>query len=339
MADGIAKGSDHSFDLALFLWRRRRLVGGITLLGLIGGIVAAIAAPPQYKSEVILFPAITNSISKALLSEQSTGRDDILALGDEEDAEQLLQILHSDMVSDRTAKQYDLMKVYRINPEGKHKYSELAKAWESHVKFEYTRFGSVRISVLDEDPQRAADMANFISAQVDSVWSHMDRERALKGYLIVKEETDKLTAEIAAIKDSMDVLRGLGVQDYHSQAERFNEYLGAAIVKGDQRAISEFDRRFAVLAKYGGAYVTLQDRQFNELKRLSTLQMKLGQAKADLDNNLPHKFIVNQGYPADRSSWPIWWLVVGVSTVSAFLLALFLIIGQETVRKIKAYHG
>lgn len=98
------KGTGSSFDLVVFLWRRRRMILGITLLGLIAGVVAAIAIPARYKSEVILFPAITNSVSKALLSENSTGRDDILALGDEEDAEQLLQILHSDMVTDRTAK-------------------------------------------------------------------------------------------------------------------------------------------------------------------------------------------------------------------------------------------
>lgn len=333
------KGTDSSFDLVLFLWRKRRLILGLTLLGFLGGVIAAIATPAQYKSEVILFPAITNSVSKALLSEQATGRDDILALGDEEDAEQLLQILHSDMVGDRTTRRFDLMKVYKIDPEGRHKNSELREAYEDHVKFEYTKFGSVRVSVLDHDPQRAADMANFITQQVDSVWKHMARERALKGYRTVKDGVDKLTAEIAQMEDSMAILRTLGVQDYHSQAERYNEYLGAAIVKGDQRAINEFDRRFAILAKYGGAYVTLQDRQFNEVKRLSMLRMKLEQAQADVENDLPHKFVVNQAFPADRKSWPITWLVIAMGTMSAMLFALLLIIGQETIRKIKEAHG
>ena len=50
-----------------------------------------------------MFPAVTNSVSKALLNEQSTGRDDILALGDEEDSEQLLQMLHSDRIRERVA--------------------------------------------------------------------------------------------------------------------------------------------------------------------------------------------------------------------------------------------
>lgn len=336
--EGPAPG-DRSFDLVLFLWARRRFLIGMGLLGLVGGVVAAFAITPLYRSEVILFPAITNSVSKALLNEQSTGRDDILALGDEEDAEQLLQILHSDQVRDRTAARFSLLEVYKIDPAGKHRNSELRDAYNDHVKFEYTKFGSVRVEVMDKDPQRAADMANFMSAQVDSVWNDMAHERALKGYRIVKESVDDLTKEIRLIGDSMEVLRGLGVQDYHTQAERYNEYLGAAIVKGDKRAIDEFERRFAILAKYGGAYVQLQDRQFNEVKRLSVLNMKLEQAKADLDSDLPHKFTVDTAFAADRKSWPVRWLVVAISTISALVLALVLIVVQENVRKIQGRHA
>jgi hypothetical protein len=339
MTDVNRDRQDHSFDLVVFLWGKRRMITGITLLGLIGGLIAAFVIRPLFMSEVIVFPAITNSVSKALLSEQSTGRDDILALGDEEDAEQLLQILNSDMVRDHTAERFDLLSVYRIDPEGAHKNSDLREAYEDHVKFEYTKFGSVRVQVLDEDPQRAADMANFMSAQVDSVWNDMAHERALKGYQIVKAGVDSLTAEIQQMGDSMEVLRSLGVQDYHTQSERYNEYLGAAIVKGDQRAIDVFEGIFKVLAKYGGAYVTLQDRQFNEVKRLSALRMKLEQAQADLQSDLPHKFTVNEAFAADKKAYPNRWLVVAVCTVSALNLALLLIVVQEKERKIKKSHA
>ena len=339
MANGTGRPVENSFDLVLFLWRKRRIIIGMALLGLIGGIVAIFAITPLFRSEVILFPAITNSVSKALLSEQSTGRDDILALGDEEDAEQLLQILNSDVVRDRTTARFDLLKIYKIDPNGAHKNSELRDAYDGHVKFEYTKFGSVRVEVMDQDPQRAADMANFMSAQVDSVWRDMAQERAEKGYRIVKEGVDQLTKEIAQIGDSMSVLRSLGVQDYHTQSERYNEYLGAAIVKGDKQAIKEFEERFKVLAQYGGAYVTLQDRQYNEVKSLSVLRMKLEQASADLNSDMPHKFIVNNAYPADRKSWPKWWLVLSLSVISAVVLALLLIVIEENVRKIRLSNG
>ncbi|MBK8613190.1 MAG: hypothetical protein IPN85_06795 [Flavobacteriales bacterium] len=328
-----------SFDLVLFLWARRKLIIGLALLGFFGGIVAAYVIQPLYKSEVILFPAITNSASKALLNEQSTGRDDILALGDAEDAEQLLQVLNSDLVRERTSVHFDLMKAYKIKPESKTRNTDLREAFKDHITFEYTKFGSVRVEVLHHQPDTAALMANYIAAQVDSVWKDMNGERASKGLKIVADKVKELENEIEQIEDSMRVLRQLGVHDYHTQTERYNEYMGAAIVKGDQRAIKEFEERFKVLAQYGGAYVTLQDRQFNEVKRLSMLSMKLEQAQADYESDLPHKFIVNAAQVADKKSYPVRWLVVAISTISAILLALLLIVAQEQVKKIKASHA
>jgi len=327
------------FDLVLFLCARRKLIIGITLLGLVAGVAAAYLITPLYRSEVILFPAITNSVSKALLTEQSTGRDDILALGDEEDSEQLLQMLHSDIVRDRVAARFNLLEVYRIKPESKHRNTELREAYKEHIKFEHTKFSSVRVEVNDPDPQRASDIANFIADQVDSVWKDMANERAEKGLNIVSTKVDQLEQDIVVWQDSMRVLRDLGVHDYHTQTERYNEYLGAAIVKGDQRAVKEFEERFKVLAKYGGAYVTLQDRLFNETKRLSIMRMKLEQAQADFESDLPHKFVVNKAQPADKKSYPIRWLVVAMSGISAFLLALLLIVVQENVIKVRESHG
>jgi len=327
-----------SFDLVLFLWERRTLIIGITALGIVAGVIAAFVITPLYKSEVVMFPAITNSVSKALLNEQSTGRDDILALGDEEDSEQLLQMLNSDKIRDRVTQRFGLMAVYDIDTTSKQRNTELQEAFAEHITFERTKYSSVRVQVLDADPMRASEMANYIADQLDTVWSEMARERASKGYRLVESKVEELTEEIRVMTDSMRVLRELGVHDYHTQTERYNEYMGAAIVKGDQRAIKEFEERFKVLAKYGGPYVTLQDRLFNETKRMSVLRMKLEQAQADMDSDLPHKFVVNRAQPSDKKFSPVRWLVVAISTVSAFLLSLLLIVVQSNVRKIRASH-
>lgn len=334
-----SKAPIDSFDLVLFLWARRGLIIGITLLAMVAGLIAAFVITPLYKSEVIMFPAVTNSVSKALLTEQSTGRDDILALGDEQDAEQLLQMLQSDRVRDRVAKHFDLMTAYGIKPEAKHRLSDLRKAYEDHIKFEYTKFGSVRVTVRDPKAERAALIANYIADQVDSVWKDMAGERADKGFIVVQSKVGELEENIRVMADSMRVLRERGVHDYHTQSERYNEYMGMAIVKGDQRAINEFEERFKVLAKYGGTYVTLQDRMFNETKRLSILKMKLEQAMADRDSDLPHKFVVNKAQEADKKDYPIRWLIVAISSIAGLLLALLLIVVQENIKKISASHG
>ena len=68
---------------------------------------------------------------------------------------------------------------------------------------------------------------------------------------------------------------------------------------------------------------------------MSVLRMKLEQAQADMDSDLPHKFVVNRAQPSDRKHSPVRWLVVAISTASAFLLSLLLIVVQVNLKKIR----
>ena len=120
----VAPSSANSVDLVVFLWARRKFILGITLLGALAGLIAAFVVDPLFKSEVIMFPAVTNSASKSLLNNQTTGRDDILGLGDEEDGEQLMQILRSAKIRDRVAQVFDQYTVYGIEPDHKHRHTE-----------------------------------------------------------------------------------------------------------------------------------------------------------------------------------------------------------------------
>ena len=45
---------------------------------------------------------------------------------------------------------------------------------------------AVKISVLDKDPQMAADIANDIAELLDSTKNNMQKVRALKGFKIVE---------------------------------------------------------------------------------------------------------------------------------------------------------
>ncbi|MBP6310820.1 MAG: hypothetical protein KA408_01015 [Flavobacteriales bacterium] len=329
----------NSYDLVLLLWARRKMIIGITLLSILCGIVAAIMITPLFKSSVLMFPAITQSTSKGLLYEYSGSSEDVLSLGDEEDGEQLMQVLSSDMIRNTVAEQFDLYTVYGIESDSKTREAELKDAYLDHVTFEYTKFGSIEAQVLDDEPQRASDMANFIADQVDTVWSDMVAERAVIGYDIVTNNVRELEESIAQLEDSMKVLRLLGVHDYRTQSERYNEYMGAAILKGDKRAVRELEERFNVLALYGGAYVTLQDLIREETIELGVLHMKLRHAEADLKSTLPHKFIVDRAVPADKKSYPIRWLVVAMSAIAGLVLALLLIVVQVNIQKIREANG
>ena len=75
-------------------WKKPLII--VTLVAVIGSAIFSgeTFIPPKYKSTVILFPASTSSISKAVMEDHPGDKQDILAFGEEEQAEQLLQILN-----------------------------------------------------------------------------------------------------------------------------------------------------------------------------------------------------------------------------------------------------
>jgi uncharacterized protein involved in exopolysaccharide biosynthesis len=337
MTEEVKKGMDfNSSNLLLFIVRWKRPLGIVTVLAMIASIIfsSPVFIPPKYESTVIMFPTSTASVSKSLLSQNPQGKQDLLQFGEEEQAEQLLQILNSDEIRSRVVAKYDLMNHYQIDTAAQYKYTELFKEYESNIKFKRTEFQSVRVDVLDTDPIMAANIANDIAALVDSVKNRMQQERAHKAMVIAETEYFGMRDYVQELEDSLNSLRAMGINDYESMSERFTEYYAKAILEGNQRAMSKLEEQLGTLSKYGGAYVSIRDILEHEKKQLSHLRVKYKEAKVDAEQTLPHKFIVNNAVPAEKKSYPVRWLIVMVTTVSAFLFSLLTIIAVENFRNL-----
>ncbi len=287
---------------------------------------------PKFESTVILYPAATNAISKALLTENSGMKEDILDFGEDEETEQLLQILHSNRIRSKIIIKYRLMEHYGIDTNSNYKVTHLYKEYESNISFKRTEFMAVKITVLDKDPQFAADIANDITELLDSTKNDMQKQRAERAFEIVKNQYFKLRTEITVMEDSLSVLRSFGVHDYESQAEMINQQLAIELAKGNKDGIRRLEAKLEILAKYGGPYVSIRDDLEHEKKQLSMLRAKYEEAKTDAEEVLPSKFVVNSAYKAERKSYPIRWLIVLVATVSAFLFTLILLLIIENVK-------
>ena len=320
--------------IALVLkWKKQLLI--VALAALVISTVVAFLLKPQFKSTVILFPASSNSISKSLLSQNPQEKDDILKFGAEEEAEQLLQILNSDEIRDRICKKYDLLHHYKIDDDEEYKMTKLYDEYADNISFRRTELMSVKIEVLDVDPQVACNMANDISALLDSIKNKVQHERALMGLQIVQGEYLELKSEIKYIEDSLKVLRKMGINDYETQSQVFNEQYATAIAKGNNAGIKMLEDKLKILSEYGGSYLSLGN--YVELLRtqLSLVKAKYQEAKVDAEKNLPAKFIINKAYKAEKKSYPIRWLIIAASIISSLLFALLFIIAFENYLTIK----
>ena len=82
-----------STNLLVFLYSYRKPIIIISLAAAVLSAAVSLMIQEKFLSTVIMFPASTNSISKSLMTLDVTGKLDINAFGEEEQAEQLLQIL------------------------------------------------------------------------------------------------------------------------------------------------------------------------------------------------------------------------------------------------------
>lgn len=324
-----------SSNLLLFIVRWKN---PLIIVSLVAAVLSAIFSgptfiDPKFESTVIMFPTSTASISKSLLAKNNVAKEDLLAFGEEEQAEQLIQILNSDEIRNRVIEKYDLRAHYEIDSTEQYVETKLFKEYESNITYKRTEFQSVRVDVLDTDPELAADIANDIAALVDSVKNRMQKERAYKAMRIAEAEYVEMKAYVKELEDSLNRMREMGVNDYESMSERFNEYYAKAILEGNTRAAEKLAEQLKILSKYGGAYVSIRDMLEHEKEQLSHLRAKYQEAKVDAEQTLPHKFIVNNAFPAEKKSYPIRWLIVLVSTVSTFIVALLAIIAYENIRK------
>ncbi|MFO8054449.1 MAG: Wzz/FepE/Etk N-terminal domain-containing protein [Bacteroidales bacterium] len=337
MEENRLKNKDfESTNFIVFLWKWKYTLLIVTLAAAITAAIfsAPMFITPKYEAKVVMFPSSTSSISKSLISEHRGTAKDIMEFGEEEQAEQMLQILNSNRIQNKVIEKYNLLDHYDIKPDAKYKQTRLYEEYGDNINFKRTEYMAIEIKVLDKDPQMAADIANDISRLYDSVKTSMQRQRAYKAYRLVEQEYHELKNEVESKEDSLNKLRTLGIHDYESQSERLTEELAKQLAKGNQPAINRLSEKLDVLGKYGGAYVSIRDELEFEKKELSRIKTKYEEAKMDAHANLPHKFVVEEAYPPERKTYPIRWLIVVVSALAAFILSLMVIIIMQTIRNL-----
>ena len=107
------------------------------------------------------------------MTEDAGAKNDIVQFGEEEQAEQMLQILNSEWIRGKVVNKYGLYEHYELFEDIEYRDTKLVKMWEDNVSFKRTEFQSIEIRVLDTDAQMAADIANDVASLVDSAKNKM----------------------------------------------------------------------------------------------------------------------------------------------------------------------
>lgn len=171
----MSNGYDHAATLRFFR-RWWKLLTIVFVVAAALSFVASLLITPRYKSAAIIFPSNSNRLSKAIMSYHYSM--DFMDYGSERDCEYAMQIMNSKRMQQAVCDHFDLGTHYGIPADQAHRQFVLENKFKSNVTFKRTEYLGVEISVLDEDPQMACDMANYMAAYYDTLCREIHHDRA-----------------------------------------------------------------------------------------------------------------------------------------------------------------
>jgi uncharacterized protein involved in exopolysaccharide biosynthesis len=328
MTDQINELDKERQNLLVFIWRNRKLISIVTGIAMLISLIVSFLLTPLYKSTAIVFPAATSTVS---FSEQRNAKASSMDFGEEEQAEQLVQILQSSQIRNRIVDQFQLMKHYDIDDSDPNKYFKLMEKYENMFSYTRTRYGSIQIDVLDRDAVLAADMANKIVDLIDTVKNSMVAERTIPAFEINKRKKQQLESDRDAVLDQLDSLARTGVLSIDGRSSLFQAYVDSK----SQAEKQEIKKTIDINMKFGARFDGLEDIRDEKIMQLEQFKVAYEQAESDANTIFSHKFIVERAVVADKKDKPKRIIIVLLATVGAFIFMVFALLINDRIRDLK----
>ena len=306
---------NQSDELISLLWEKRKSLIIITVLTFIIASITSLMIKDEYLSTVILYPAITSSVS---FNEFDSEQQKISRFGSDLEVEQMLQVLESNIIRNRMISKYNLIHHYNIDTNYKYFKTQLFDEYAERITYERNKNGAVLISVFDINPDTAAFIANDIASLYDSTRNSMIRERALNDLKIKSIKYKKMKDEMQEIIDTMSILSAMGVvtnDGYRALTDGF-------VNSKDKSSKLEFKSKIEMSEKYGSLLKSFQVKSTHLSSRLAAMQILYEQAESNANSYITHKFLVETAFPADKKKYPNRLLIVLSSVFSTLLFSM-----------------
>jgi uncharacterized protein involved in exopolysaccharide biosynthesis len=292
-------------------WRLFALVGAVA-----AGGSALLSGPrfmePRYKSSATVYPVNLNSYSI------------------ETRTDQLLQLMESNSIRDSVIRRFGLPEKYEIDTAANGGYFALYNEFNDRVEISKTRYESVQIEVVDEDPRQARDMVLEMLDQVNLLARRLQREKSNEVLVIAERSLahERLQArqrggpvECAAQGERAAELRGAG--------EGAHQGLGAGAGLGSATQRDALQARMRDLEEKGGEF-----RQLTELSNLfrqnyDRLLTEYEKVVNDVTKELTYTNVVMYPEVSDKKVWPVRWLIVSTATLAALFLCFVLLVWRD----------
>lgn len=300
-------------EIIAIVLKNKKAILIVTLLAAIASTVVSYMLKPKFKSYAVVYPV------------------NISPSSEESNTEQLLQFFYSEEVKMAVAKKLNLYAHYEVDSSSNGAKSLFDLYFKGNVNISPTLYESIEITVKDESPKMAQDIAQAMIDETNNLIRSIKRERlmeyinnSMKGISFESESLDSVNGMINTLRGNYNII------DVGAQAK----YLSKKMMSGGQLSEAEKTLFDGIKSKN-----TDLERLWNAANGLQGTMNYFRDAKDkylfDYNSEISFTNIVSKPTLPDKKFFPVRWLIVSISTLSVFALAaLYFILSNKSVRKV-----
>lgn len=268
---------------------------------------------PKFKSSALVYPS------------------NIMPYSDESESEQMLQWLLSKDIKDSVIKKFDLAKHYEIDTSYKYYYSTMIYLYNENVKITKTQWESIEIEVTDTDPVLACNMVNAIIDFCNLKIRNIHRSKYIEVVKSLKWSLDERKQELDSVEKALAVIRKeFGLFDYESQSREITKgYLKTYDGAGGSQPSRDVMALKANFEQKAGDLAVLTQRREDIMGIYAEIELKYDMAVYDAEKKFTFLNIITSPTVADKKSYPVRWLIVLYSVVTALFFSVVVISVKE----------
>lgn len=265
--------------------------------------------PKKYMSTAIVYPYNSHTVSDIVSNPQ---------FGYEVETEQLLQLLESKSMRNRTIEQFKLYDYYEQDTADLAWKSKVTLSYINDVQFFRSKYLSVVINVSTKDPELSAAIANFQVEEVNKYREHIFEENRYSKFKKIKEKYETSEIRLNRIKDSIYKIKAGSGQLLYNFIENLNNenYDASEFVNQPELEI-------------------LVDQYLYEKRRYEGLRVEHDKLKQALDEELPSIYSIDKAEPTYKKTSPSFVINTLVGAMAILLLAASLKLIIDKWRELK----
>jgi len=158
----------------LFRWKWP-LASVCILAGVISAIVLLLK-PNHYQSTAVFLAANPYNIDRSSIFSRTPGDYPVYLFGNSQEIDRLLAIGRSSPLIQSIISQFNLQQHYKIDTKDKLAIVKTTERFMNNFSIIKNALDAIEVTIEDEDPQMAADMANMVVKKIDETYSNLTKE-------------------------------------------------------------------------------------------------------------------------------------------------------------------